>query len=122
MARTTLAPTRSPTSLDLLTFIRTPCSPLLLYLECAAFFFLTHKKGTDLMTQHQLNRQVARSTGERLSEIRRRGFSLLQAELNDQEDSLAPNLIHWDECGMPHSSSLCPQMGDDRFRQARKTA
>ncbi len=71
------------------------------------------------MTQHQLNCQVARSTGEHLGEIRRRGFSLLQAELDDQEDCLIPNLIHWDDCSLQHCSSLCPQVGDDRFRQAR---
>ncbi len=73
------------------------------------------------MPQHQLNCQVARSTGEHLGEIRRRGFSLLRAELADQDDPLEPNVIRWDDCCLPHCSSLCPQVGDDRFRQARRS-
>ncbi|MCA9124972.1 MAG: hypothetical protein KDB11_32570 [Planctomycetales bacterium] len=52
------------------------------------------------MTQSQLDRQIARATGEDLREIQRRGFSLADpAETNfdPEPDCLPPQIIDWDD-------------------------
>jgi hypothetical protein len=46
------------------------------------------------MTQSQLNRAVARATGECLSTIRHRGFGLLRAIVSEPERE--PLLVDWD--------------------------
>ena len=51
------------------------------------------------MTQRKLNRSVARATGETLTTIRRRGFSLADpADVNfDPEPCASPAVVDWDE-------------------------
>lgn len=46
------------------------------------------------MSPHQLNRAVAHATGESLSTIRSRGFSLLALELPDEDTG--PQVLDWD--------------------------
>ena len=43
------------------------------------------------MTQHELERELARKTGETMDTIRRRGFSLVEPP------SLEPQIVDWDE-------------------------
>jgi hypothetical protein len=43
------------------------------------------------MTQQQLERKVARATGETLSTIRRRGFSLVEPS------EAEPRMVDWDQ-------------------------
>jgi len=57
------------------------------------------------MTQQDLERAVARSTGESLQTIRGRGFNVLTAKLADIEPARRPHVIDWDaleqgNCGM----------------------
>ncbi|MFG0332750.1 MAG: hypothetical protein ACF8TS_05235 [Maioricimonas sp. JB049] len=54
------------------------------------------------MQSAQLNRMVARATGESVAEIRHRGFSLVDPErttidLDPEDRNLPPTLIDWDE-------------------------
>lgn len=52
------------------------------------------------MTQHDLNSAVACATGESLSEIRRRGFSIADpAEVlfDPEPNQLVPQMIDWDD-------------------------
>jgi hypothetical protein len=51
------------------------------------------------MTQAQLDRRVARATGESLCTIRSRGFSIANPSgvEHDPEPSAAPQVIDWDE-------------------------
>lgn len=51
------------------------------------------------MFQRQLDRDVARATGESLREIRRRGFSLASSEsgLDLEPDDAPPQTVDWDE-------------------------
>ncbi|SFJ51613.1 hypothetical protein [Planctomicrobium piriforme] len=52
------------------------------------------------MTQHELNAAVASATGEDLSEIRRRGFSIAdsrQCGFDPEPDRLIPQMIDWDD-------------------------
>jgi hypothetical protein len=50
------------------------------------------------MNQHELNRQVARVTGESVQSIGRRGFSLWEPEVLSDCDQLdcAPQVVDWD--------------------------
>ncbi|MEZ6096891.1 MAG: hypothetical protein R3C03_22165 [Pirellulaceae bacterium] len=51
------------------------------------------------MTQQELDRQLARHTGEDIREIRRRGFSLIDpfdSDFDPQPD-YPPQVIDWDE-------------------------
>ncbi len=57
------------------------------------------------MTQQELERAVARSTGESLQTIRGRGFNVLTARFPDTEPTGRPHVIDWDalehgSCGM----------------------
>jgi len=57
------------------------------------------------MTQQDLERAVARSTGESLRTIRGRGFNVLTTRLPDIEPARRPHVIDWDalqrgNCGM----------------------
>jgi len=45
------------------------------------------------MTQSELNRAVARATGEEISEIARRGFQPLELEPTEPEDLI----VDWDD-------------------------
>jgi hypothetical protein len=52
------------------------------------------------MTQRDLDRAVAHATGEYISEIRRRGFSVLDScadELDPDPRDAAPQIVDWDE-------------------------
>lgn len=52
------------------------------------------------MTQQDLDSAVAIATGEDVSEIRRRGFSVVEPFVNNFEsesNDLPPNIIDWDE-------------------------
>jgi len=57
------------------------------------------------VTQQDLDRAVARSTGESLRTIRGRGFNVLTARLADIEPARGPHVLDWDalehgNCGM----------------------
>ena len=51
------------------------------------------------MTQAELNRKVARATGETVAEIRRRGFSLVEPDEAsiDSEPDVVGRHVDWDE-------------------------
>jgi hypothetical protein len=52
------------------------------------------------MNQSQLNREVARATGESLREIRRRGFSLAnptEVDFDPEPNWLPPQAVNWDQ-------------------------
>jgi len=52
------------------------------------------------MTLRELNCAVARRTGEDLSEIRRRGFSIANPQeirFDPEPDQLVPQMIDWDD-------------------------
>ena len=52
------------------------------------------------MTQQQLDRAVAKATGESLCEIRHRGFSIADPAVvasDPEPDDLPPQCIDWDE-------------------------
>ena len=52
------------------------------------------------MTQLQLDRAVAKATGESLREIRHRGFSIADPAVvafDPEPDNLPPQFIDWDE-------------------------
>jgi hypothetical protein len=61
-----------------------------------AFFFLKDC----MMTQFDLDFAVACATGESLSEIRRRGFSIAdptEVWFDPEPDQLVPQMIDWDD-------------------------
>ncbi len=52
------------------------------------------------MTQQDLNAAVACATGESLSEIRRRGFSIAdprEVRFDPEPDQFIPQMIDWDD-------------------------
>lgn len=51
------------------------------------------------MTQAELEREIAQSTGEDLGEIRRRGFSLALIDVDLDEDDRHPLVLDWDGSG-----------------------
>lgn len=54
------------------------------------------------MTQAELEREIAHSTGEDLGEIRRRGFSLASIDVDLDEDDRQPLVLDWDgSCSSP---------------------
>ena len=57
------------------------------------------------MTQNDLNRAVARATGETVTEIRRLGFQPLDIEPADPED----RIIDWDTLELERSVALYEQ-------------
>ena len=57
------------------------------------------------MTQHDLNRAVARATGESVSEIARRGFVLLTARRRKRK----PHVIDWDQLDAQRIGILYPR-------------
>ncbi len=62
------------------------------------------------MTQQQLERAVARATGEPLTEIRRRGFGLLDPInvcFDAFEGDFDPQVVDWDDLA-EHRPSLFP--------------
>jgi hypothetical protein len=60
------------------------------------------------MTQRDLNRAVARATGESADTIARMGFQLASSEgdLFDQDSDLGPQTIDWDAAPGSQSSRL----------------
>ena len=44
------------------------------------------KEKAKLMTQHELNRQISKQTGESITDIARRGFTILKELPDDNED------------------------------------
>ncbi|MCA9052200.1 MAG: hypothetical protein KDA75_00105 [Planctomycetaceae bacterium] len=64
------------------------------------------------MTRHELNRAVARATGETVSEIRRRGFSLIDPDQDRFELSPPPvdgQMIDWDQHDLERNVPLVDQ-------------
>ena len=63
------------------------------------------------MNQRELNRAVARATGEDLAEISRRGFSIADPAVIgfDPEPCEPDELIDWDELGNERGVALLPQ-------------
>jgi len=60
------------------------------------------------MTQSQLNRAVARATGESLSTIIHRGFSIEELEkpdLDTDTSCLRPHVVDWDALDAERSRS-----------------
>ncbi len=58
------------------------------------------------MTQTQLDRLVARATGEDIRSIRRRGFSLanlVEVNFDPEPDQRPPQWVDWDELEMERS-------------------
>ena len=49
------------------------------------------------MTHTQLERAVARATGESRNTIRRHGFSLIEADADRLEDPASPQVVDWDD-------------------------
>ncbi len=71
------------------------------------------------MNQRELNRAVARATGEGLSEISRRGFSIADPAVVgfDPEPGELAESIDWDEVGHARSIAMHP-----RRRSAHRAA
>ena len=63
------------------------------------------------MNQRELNRAVARATGEDLAEISRRGFSIADPAVIgfDPEPCEFAETIDWDELGNERGVALFPQ-------------
>lgn len=66
------------------------------------------------MTKRELNRQIARRTGEDVSTITRLGFSLVETRPAD-EDEWETQAVDWDEPAYPRSQWF-------RHRQSHRTA
>ena len=49
------------------------------------------------MTQTQLDRMVAKATGEDIRSIRRRGFSAATFGIDLEPDQRPPQMVDWDE-------------------------
>ena len=52
------------------------------------------------MTQNEIDTAVASSTGEDVSEIRRRGFNLIDpfdTNFDPEPDDLLPQMVDWDQ-------------------------
>ena len=49
------------------------------------------------MTQTQLDRMVAKATGEDIRSIRRRGFSVATFGIDLEPDQRPPQMVDWDE-------------------------
>lgn len=63
------------------------------------------------MTQRDLDLAVARTTGENLREIHRRGFSLadpLDVNFDPEPCSLEPQIVDWDELALGRNTPLVP--------------
>ena len=70
------------------------------------------------MTQNELNRAVARATGEAISEISRRGFSLadpVQANF-DPEADYSHRAIDWDDYDLQRNVCISQSTWALRFR------
>jgi len=72
---------------------------------CGADLFFTGRPerggriyGASTMTQAELNEAVSQATGENVSDIQQRGFSLVSAFLSDvfEESMPDPQTIDWD--------------------------
>jgi hypothetical protein len=57
------------------------------------------------MTQNEVNRQVARITGETVSEINRRGFNLVEDSFYYDPEEYT---IDWEELGQSRNVPLVP--------------
>ena len=70
------------------------------------------------MTPRELDRAVARATGESVSEIRRRGFGLADpSETNlDCERDDSPQTIDWDDYDLQRNVSIAASIWSLRFR------
>jgi hypothetical protein len=63
-----------------------------------AFVFITHHQ-ENIMRQSEINRRVARATGESVATIRRLGFLLAEPTtviLDPDDDSLGGHVLDWD--------------------------
>ncbi|MGE3407566.1 MAG: hypothetical protein AB7I37_12175 [Pirellulales bacterium] len=68
------------------------------------------------MTQRDLNRAVARATGEDLSEIERLGFNIIDPEIGELDDEpyteqhdILPLTINWDEYDLHRNVAVIEQ-------------
>jgi len=59
------------------------------------------------MTQAELNREVARATGEDVSTIARRGFSLVADEGAVPQATREPLVVDWDDVQARRSVAVC---------------
>jgi len=65
------------------------------------------------MTQQELDRQVARATGENLCEIRQRGFSVADPDtvnFDPEPYDLKPQTVDWDELALRRNTPLVPAL------------
>ena len=60
------------------------------------------------MTNSELNRAVARATGETIHEVRHRGFVELE-ELDDTEDELLACFLDWDDVDLHRNVAMIDQ-------------
>jgi len=64
------------------------------------------------MTQQDLDTAVARATGEDITQIRRRGFSIadpLNVEFDPEPSTFPPQVIDWDEIDRSRNVALFAQ-------------
>ncbi len=63
------------------------------------------------MTQNDIDHAVSRATGEDLTEIRRRGFSLMDPMLDGdpEPDDLLPQMVDWDQLKLDRNVPLVEQ-------------
>ncbi len=72
------------------------------------------------MTQNQLDRLVARATGETVSEIRHLGFSIADPTFveHDPEPADFPELLlDWDDVALRRNTSYLPQPQSCHYRE-----
>ena len=63
------------------------------------------------MTQQELDDAVCVATGECLSEVQRRGFSIanpLEVDFDPEPDDLSPGIIDWDELELERNYPMYP--------------
>ena len=63
------------------------------------------------MTNSELNRAVARATGETIHEVRHRGFVELQ-EVDNNEDELLACFLDWDDVDRQRNVAMVEQRSD----------
>jgi hypothetical protein len=72
------------------------------------------------MTQRELDRAVACATGEDVTEIRRRGFSMLApgAKFDPEPLDLPPQVVDWDELERQRQAPFCAPNRPRRLQAA----
>jgi hypothetical protein len=70
------------------------------------------------MNSRELNRAVAKATGESLREIRHRGFSFVnpaEVDFDAEPNWLPPSTINWDQLERSRSAAYSAQNRRERF-------